>query len=85
MAAGDIYSAKQGGMFERNGQRFFIKPGATVRAGHWLLAEHAELFEPLRVDFEVTKAAEPKREPAEHQDDPKAAEKPAQHRGARTR
>lgn len=71
--ADDIYVAKQGGAFEQDGRRFFIRPGQTARAGHPILDQHGDLFEPIRVDFEVTAAAEPKQA---RQEPP--ADKPAQ-------
>lgn len=53
----DIYVAKDSGVIEVEGERVVVTKGQTrVRAGHQILADYPDLFEPIGVHFDVERA-----------------------------
>lgn len=67
MTSNDLFVAVKVAAVGFEGRTVMLEPGMVVRAGHPLLQGREELFEPLRVDFEVEqevpKAALPPAEP----------------------
>lgn len=52
--ANDIYMCKESAMVTYDGQQTLLRKGHTrVRAGHELLAQYPDLFEPLTVHYDV--------------------------------
>jgi hypothetical protein len=47
-----ILAATTSAVFDYAGQRMFIRPGTTVRAGHPMLEGHGDLFAPIVPDYE---------------------------------
>lgn len=94
--AGDLFMAKPttNATFDLDGQPVYVQPGDLARAGHPVLSSHGDLFEPLKVKFDV---AQPEPEKGKGKDsgdddDSKKAESTApasstraDQRGARTR
>lgn len=73
--AGDILVAKQTAVLVYDGRQITITGGrTTVRAGHPILDGREQMFEPIRIDFDVEQPAEPKQ----------AAAKPATTRRKKT-
>lgn len=67
MGEPDLYVAREGATFEFNGQPVFVTAGVTiVRAGHPILKEHGDLFQPLRIHYDVEKPPPPPEKPAVH-------------------
>lgn len=53
----DVYVCKESAAFEYNGDMVVVNKGFTrVRAGHPILREHPELFEPITVHYDVEQA-----------------------------
>jgi hypothetical protein len=64
MAQGAVLVARMSAKFTWEGQPVFIAEGCTtIREGHPMLAEHAELFKPLVLTFEFGDA--PAKAPAD--------------------
>lgn len=53
-----IYVAKGARYVEHDGRTIIIRPGATVREGHPLLKAHPDLFEPIRVQYDLEQKTE---------------------------
>lgn len=55
MTTGQIYVCKESAVFQYDGDQVLVRKGETrVREGHPILKAHPELFEPLKVHYEVT-------------------------------
>jgi hypothetical protein len=90
MASPEFYVAKESANFDFEGQPVFLTAGVTiVRAGHPILANHQQLFEPIRVHYDMPKAEQPevKHQPVTEQVTTDSPVNPvrADQRGARTR
>jgi hypothetical protein len=53
-----LYVAKEAANFDYMGQPVFVSPGTVVRAGHPLMKGHEDLFEPIKVHWDLPKAAD---------------------------
>lgn len=53
MTEPDLYVGKEPATFDFEGSPVFIGPGIVVRAGHPILKGREDLFEPLRVHYDV--------------------------------
>jgi hypothetical protein len=57
MAATKIYVARHGFSTVHAGEKVIVYQGDTVEAGHWLIANSPDSFEPLVIKHQVTAEA----------------------------
>ncbi len=55
--ADDIYVAVESVLTEVDGENVYITAGQTARAGHPILVGREALFEPFKVDYDLTEPA----------------------------
>jgi hypothetical protein len=73
---GEIFVAKEGACISTpSGEIYIIAGKTTVRAGHPMHTNHPQLWEPLKVDFEVAQMPPPPKDPPK--DPPKEPAKEA--------
>jgi hypothetical protein len=74
----ELYVAKENANFDFKGQPVFVNAGTIVRAGHPIMKGRENLFEPLKVHYDLEK-------PAVKKEDPPVSSSRADQQHARTR